>query len=200
MRWYDLIMCGNALKKPYVSSFEDLKGFEDFQFRVGKRVENWNPEAWIRCMKREWNGDPDDVLQNHLAVPIYSARLQVIIREQNIQGIQFLPLRVLRLDATEIPGFAIANILNTPPAMDMNRSEYDIFEDDYFDSADRGRVAGVFKMVLKRTVLEDCDIIRPLEFLVSEYASERFKRAFQAGHCNRLFVRGSAFNVTGCQG
>src|SRR5262249_11507622 len=140
MRWYELILWGNAVARPFVSNLDDLKGVEDWQLREGRRIENWNREAWIRCMKREWDGDPDDVLQTHLGVPIYSPRLQQIVQEQHFFGIQFLPIHVFRMDASEIPGFAIANILNIPSAMDMESSGYDRFGEDYFCVEDRGRV------------------------------------------------------------
>jgi hypothetical protein len=183
MRWYDLIMWGNTVKKPFVSDLDDLKGFEDWQFDQGKHIENWNPEAWIRCTDRAWNGDPDDVLQTHLGVPIFSPRLQRIVEQERFSGIQFLPIHVLRLDASEITGFAIANILNAPSAMDLENSEYQRFEQDYFDPADRGKIAAVYEMVLKRTALAGYDIVRPKEFLVAQYASERFRAAFEAGGC-----------------
>jgi Immunity protein family (Imm11) len=195
MRWYDLIMCSNTVAKPFVSNFDDLKGFEDWQLRAGKRIEDWNPEAWIRCLKPEWNGDPDDVLQTHLAVPIYSPRLQTVIRDARFSGIQFLPIRVLRMDASEIPGFAVANILNIPSAMDMDNSLYDRFEEDYFDAADRGKVAGVYKMVLKRDALTGYDIVRPKEFRQSEYASERSCVRVRALYW--LFIPGSAVDLMG---
>jgi Immunity protein family (Imm11) len=183
MRWYDLIMCSNTVARPFVSNFDDLKGFEGWQFNEGKYISGWKPEAWIRCMKPEWNGDADDVLQNHLGVPIYSSRLQRIVEEEHFTGIQFLPIRVLRMDTSEIPGFAIANILNIPPAMDMDQSEYERFNDDYFCAEDRGRVRTVYKMVLKRAALQGFDVIRPKEFLPAAYASHRFKLAFEAARC-----------------
>jgi hypothetical protein len=183
MQWYDAIMWGNAVKKPFVSNFDDLRGFEDWQLRAGTRIDNWNPEAWIRCMRAQWNGDPDDVLQTHVALPIYSPRVQAIVRKENFSGIQFLPIHVLRMDASEIPGFAVANILNIPAAMDMEASHYDKFEDDYFAPADRGKVAGVYKMVLRQNALNNYDIIRPKEFRQSVFVSERFKLAFEAAAC-----------------
>ena len=65
---------------------------------------------------------PDDALQNDIAIPIYSPRLQSALQEAAITGIQFLPIHVLRLDGSEIPGFAVANIICVRPAMDMEKS------------------------------------------------------------------------------
>ena len=183
MRWYWAINCSNTVDEPFVSDADDLKGFQDWQLWKGKPIENWRQDAWIRCTDPECDGDPDDVLQTHLGIPIYSFRLQKIIREAGFPGIQFLPIRVLRRDGTEIPGFAVANIVNLLSAMDMEKSEYDVFEEDDPVPERHGRVSGVYKMVLKGVALTGYDIVRVKEFPPSEYVSERFKLQFEAANC-----------------
>ena len=183
MHWYWAISWENTVQNPFVSSTEDIYGHEEWEFRRGEYAERWNPQAWIQCTKAEWDGEPDDVLQTHLNIPIYSSRLQEVIGKARFSGIQFLPIRVLRLNGSEVPGFAIANILNIPSTMDMEQSWYDKFADDYFAPEDRGRVSGVYRMVLKQKSLEGCDIIRVREFHQSVYVSERFKREFEAARC-----------------
>jgi hypothetical protein len=183
MRWYWVISCSNTVPKAFVSSAEDLKGHEDWQLDIGQYVKNWDPTAWIQCTDPEWDGEPDDALQTHLAIPIYSPRLQEVIGNARFSGIQFLPLRVLHMNGSEIPGFAIANILNIPTAMDMEKSLYGRYEEDYFCPEDRGRVSGVYRIALKQTSLKGFDIIRVKEFCRSLYVSERFKLEFEAARC-----------------
>ncbi|HKD79392.1 MAG TPA: DUF1629 domain-containing protein [Candidatus Angelobacter sp.] len=180
MRWYWAISWGKTVSNPFVSSAEDLKGYEDWQLERGHHIEHWDPTAWIRCTKPEWDGEPDDVLQTHLAIPIYSPRWQEVIRNARFSGIQFLPIRVLHMNGGEIPGFAIANILNIPFAMDLERSHYTMFDDDDCEPEDRGKVSGVYRMVLRRSPLSNYDVIRVKEFHQSLYVSERFKLEFEA--------------------
>ncbi len=182
MRWHWAISWGNTVPEPFVSDSDDLKGYEDWHLRRGQRVDRWDPTAWIQCTDREWDGEPDDVLQTHLNVPIYSRRLQEIIGKAGFVGIQFLPIRVLHMDRLEITGFAIANILNIPSAMDLELSWYDKFEGDCAPE-DLGKVSGVYRMVLKRSALSGYDIIRVKEFHQSPYVSERFKLEFEAAKC-----------------
>jgi len=153
MRWYWAIAWGNTVLQPYVSSAEDLKCYDDWQLEKGEYIENWNPSCWIQSTKPEWDGEPDDVLQTHLAIPIYSPRWQGVICNAGFSGIQFLPIRVLHMNGGEIPGFAIANILNIPSAMDMELSHYTMFNEDDCEPEDRGKVSGVYRMVLKRGAL-----------------------------------------------
>lgn len=181
MRWYWVISCNNTVLKPFVSSAGDLKEYEDWQLRRAQRVENWNPSVWIQCTDPEWDGEPDDALQNHLALPIYSPRLQGVIGNAKFSGVQFLPIRVLHLNGTEIPGFAIANILNIPSAMDMEHSLYDVEEGS--GPKDQREVAGVYRMALRSSALGGYDIIRVKEFYPSLYVSERFKLEFEAARC-----------------
>lgn len=181
MNWYWVITCSNTVPKAFVSSAEDLKGYEDWQLERGQFVTNWDSSAWIRSRDPEWDGEPDDALQNHLALPIYSARLRKAIQEAEFIGIQFLPIQVLHMNGSEITGFAIANILNTPSAMDKERSLYDVCEEDC-DPEDRGKVS-VYRMVLKRGALNGYDVIRVKEFYPPLYVSERFKVEFEAAGC-----------------
>jgi hypothetical protein len=188
MRWHWVLSCGNTVRDAFVSSAEDLKGYEDWQLGRGHYVDNWDPTSWIQCTDPEWDGEPDDALQNHLALPIYSPRLQKLIKDAKFSGIQFLPIRVLHMNGTEIPGFAIANILNLPSAMDLEHSWYGIFRGDCAPE-DRGRVSGVYRMVLKRSALSGYDVIRVKEFHQSLYVSERFKREFEAAQCTGYLFR-----------
>ena len=181
MLWYWAIAWGNTVSQAYVSDADDLKGYEDWHFRKGQYIEDWNPGAWIQCTDPKWDGEPDDVLQTHLNIPIYSPRLQALIRNTKFSGIQFLPIRVLHMNESEIPGFAIANILNIPSAMDMERSHYTMFNEDDCEPVDRGKVSGVYRMVLKRSALSGYDVVRVKEFHQSLYVSDRFKSEFEIG-------------------
>lgn len=101
-----------------------------------------------------------------------------------VTGIQWLPIHVLRPDGTEFPGYAIANIVNlVEGAMDLERSDYDIYPPDYFLPERVGKVRGIRIPVLRGEKLKGLDIFRPAEFKVEYYVSERFKEAFEKAGC-----------------
>jgi hypothetical protein len=183
VNWYNLVWWDNTVDDPYVSDSEDLKGVDDWDLTSGQHISNWSSEAWIRCTNSDYDGDPDDVLANHLGVPIYSSRLRRVLDAAGIAGIQYLPIQVLHKDGSEILGYQVANILNKVPALDLEKSAYTRYGDDHFIPERRGQLFTVRKAVLKRDALSGYDIIRLEEWPVYEAASERFKQAFEEARC-----------------
>lgn len=184
MKWYHVIRHDNAVDDPYIAGTGDLMGVEQDDLWSGKLITNWNDAAWIQASAPEDDGDPDDALQSYLRPPIYSASLRKALSDAGIGGIQYLPLHVLRPDGTEIPGYAIANILNlVSGALDLERSDYDVYPPDYFLPERVGRVRGLRIPVLRKDKLEGLDIIRLAEYEAPFYVSERFKEAFEKAGC-----------------
>jgi hypothetical protein len=165
-----------------------LGSFEDWQLREGKEVLGWPDDAWIKADPRA-DGDPDDVLQTHLGVPIYSARLRNALAKSGISGIQYLRLKVLRVSGAELPGFAIANIINRIAALDLDRSAFTTYADDYFLPQRRGDIFSLRKPVLRAGTLDGVDVFRLQEYLVAEFVSERFVLAFRSAGCTGYAFR-----------
>lgn len=180
-KWYKPIGCDNTVANPFVADSEDLKGLDEWSFYGGQLFEKWDETVWFQAKESKNDGDPDDVLQNALGfLPIFSARLRKALDKAGITGIQYLPVHVLHYDGTPVEGFAIANILNFLPALDIDESDYDIFDNDYFLPKRRGKIRGIRKAVLHRTVIERYDIFRLNEFDLHIYVSELFRNVFVA--------------------
>jgi len=182
MHWYSFAW-DDSVEKPYVSDTDDLKGFHESQLTSGAEIVGWDDRAWIRCTDPEYDGQPADALASHLGVEIYSLRLRQALDKSGMRGIQYLPIRVLRRDGPEISGYQIANFLNKVRALDLERSEYNRYKDDYFIPERRGRISMLKKVVLKSKALENFDVIRLEEYFTYKAVSERFKKAFEAAHC-----------------
>lgn len=184
MKWYWAIDNDNAVANPYVAGTGDLMGVEGWELWSGKPISNWNEASWIKAETAEDDGDPDDALQDYLSPPIYSPRLRQALEAAGIGGIQWLPLHVLRPDGTEIPGYAIANIVNlVEGALDLERSDYDVYPPDYFLHERVGKVRGLRIPVLRAEKLQGLDIIRLAEYEAPFYVSERFKDTFEKAGC-----------------
>lgn len=178
--WYWVVSCDNTVDDPLVTDSAEL-GVDPERLDVGHLVEGWSELAWLRANKFENDGVPDDVLQNHLGLPIFSARLRAALEGAGVVGIQYLPVRLIRPNGQEITGFSIANIVERRRALDRARSDYDVFPDDYFLADRRGGVRGIRQAVLCVDALAGCDVARLDEFPSSVYVSERFKNVFEAG-------------------
>lgn len=184
MKWYWVIDCDNAVANPYVADTGDLMGMEQWELWSGKPIANWDETAWIQARKPGNGGDPDDALQSYLSPPIYSTRLRQALEAAGIDGIQWLPLHVLRPDSTEIPDYSIANIVNlVEGALDLKRSDYDVYPADYFLPERVGKMRALRIPVLRGEKLNGLDIVRPAEYKVEYYVSERFKDAFEKAGC-----------------
>jgi Immunity protein family (Imm11) len=181
MKWYWSIDCTKTVKNPFVSNSDNLeqKGYEELAFYRGMYIKGWDDSAWIRAVDEAHDGDPDDVIQSHLGLPIYSLRLRETLEGAGIKGIQYLPIKVYRPNGDQIEGFSLVNVLHLLSALDMEKSDYDVFPDDYFYLEDRGKVMGIRNAVLKADVVQGYDIIRLQEYYVGLYVSERFKRLFR---------------------
>jgi len=179
-KWYDPLECDNTVKNPFIADSEDLKGVDELDLVRGQLIENWDETAWFKSSKPKLCGNPDDVLQNALGLPIYSARLRKTLDKAGVTGIQYLPVGVFRSNNSLIKGFAIANILSLLPAMDFDKSDYDLYEEDYFLLERRGKVRGIRKPVLRSIVIEGYDVFRLKEFNRYIIVSERFRNIFIA--------------------
>jgi hypothetical protein len=179
-RWFWAVSCDNTTADPFVADEAELE-YEDSALRVGRKVEAWQETACVKATAPENDGEPDDVLQTCLAVPIYSRRLRLALDEGGIGGIQYLPIRVVRPNGELIAGFSVANILNCVDALDLRLSAVSRYPADYFLPARRGLIRSVNAPVLVRSAVAAYDIIRLSVFTPSVYVSERFERIFRDG-------------------
>jgi hypothetical protein len=93
---------------------------------------------------------------------------------------------IVRSSGSRLSNFAIANIVEKRTALDLRRSDYDVFPDDYFIAERRGRIRSVRRAALRSEALPDADAFRLEEFPSRLFASERFVRVFEDMRCTGL--------------
>ncbi len=111
-------------------------------------------------------------------IPIYSQRLKTALEKLEVEGIQYLPIKVQGFDGTIYDNFHIANITNIINAFDYEKSVYDIFPDDFTNPNVRGKLAGARKYVLKSSEINNCDIFRLAEFKRRFFVTDKIKKVF----------------------
>jgi hypothetical protein len=190
MKWYSLIQGFEPeARRFYVSRKGDLEGCEWWHFSEGKRIEKWTSSAWIQSKSVTEDAPPDDGIVNHFGLLIFSSKMRIALENAGISGVQYLPIRVLKSDDTEHPGYSIANALNIVMALNRQESDFSVFPQDYFDPKDRGRISGIRKAVLEQSALQDFHIVRLKEFLEGIYVSELFVNTY-----NRHRLTGYTFS------
>lgn len=183
MKWYQPIECDNTVKNPLICDFDNLEqfGYNENSFKEGKLVDGWNDSMLLQAKKKKNDGKPDDALQNHLMLPIYSLNLITELNKAAISGIQYLPIKVLKSNNDCVDIFSIANILNIIEAFDEQKSDFNRFSEDFPNPNVRGKIAGVKKYVLQKEKLIGLDIIRLKEYKQRFFVSEKFQDIFEKG-------------------
>ena len=181
MKWYEPIDCDNTVPDPFVCDTDNLEGsgLTRSDFLKGNLIEGWPDNISFQARKVPNDGTPDDALQNHLMLPVYSERLLHALQDERIQGLQFLPIRVKRPNGELIPGFSIVNIINSVSALDLDHSICHRFPLDFANPNVRGKIAGIQRTVLLGDRLTGLDIIRLKDFKQSFFVSERIKNLFE---------------------
>ncbi len=189
-KWHLVVRNDHAARTPFVAdraSFDDLA--DQGAFVSGASIEGWDPAAWMQASRRDRVGALDDALQNHLGLPVFSASLSDALNRSGIRGIQYLPVKVLRPDGTVVACFSLANVTNVVEALDRQRSEYEVFPDEYFLPERRGRLRALKRVVLNAEHLGGGDVLRAKEYPQSLFVNDRFKRAFEGGRFSGLSFR-----------
>jgi hypothetical protein len=157
----------------YVSSRGDLDGHEWRRFEEGRPIQGWNCRAWIQSTSPERDWPADDGLANHFSLLIFSERLRIALDDACINGIQYLPIRVLKSDDTEYTGYSIANIMNEISMLDRDRSTSSVFSQNCLSRETGSRFWDARQAGLKEEALRVFDIIRVSDFPEAVYVSQR---------------------------
>lgn len=189
MKWYSVITNDRAVLEPLVTEAHDFRGIDSDALYSGGIIKGWNSDAYLQVSRPELDGDPDDALQNHLDLLIFSPRLRTALAEQGVPGFQFLPIQIIKSTGERLADFAIAHVVELRAALDLERSAYEVFPNDYFLPDRRGLIRSLRRAVLKKAALYDTDAIRLKEFFPRVCVSERFVTAFEEARCTGLSFR-----------
>ena len=179
MRWYQAISCDNTVQRPFIGDEGYLGDLQDHDLYSCTQIAKWTGSAWTKGGMPGNDGEPDDVLQTCFPFPVFSLRLRSGLEKVGIRGIQYLPIHVIRYDRSEIDGFEIANVTNCLNALDLDRSEYVRFPNNYLIERRRGEIRAITWAILKSSEIQDYDIMRLSQFKPPLYVSERFVRLFR---------------------
>ncbi|MFA5794980.1 MAG: DUF1629 domain-containing protein [Candidatus Brocadiia bacterium] len=98
-----------------VTDKEDFYGFDEWELTRIKFIDNWNPKITLYSC---YDGRPQ-AAWSHSSWEVASPELIKAFKDADIQGIQWLPLRIIRMDGKELKGFHAINILNSFSAYDV---------------------------------------------------------------------------------
>jgi len=186
VQWYQMICAegGDAWKHTLRTSKENLFGIDYFVLHRGEAVANWNPRCWLGADMSEDDGEPFDVLCDHLGLPIFSERLQSALLEHPVQPeeVQLLPVRLIRPTKEEIRGFSIVNILHPVDSLDVDRSKLVLRDPKMIDPlTNLPRVRAIGHYALRADALKGRSIIRLENHTIPVFVCQQFVNVFRSG-------------------
>jgi hypothetical protein len=148
----------------------DLRGFKYTDLLVGKVIEQWDENI---CLYYEEEGELEDFLANPLHWPILSQRFVALLDRMDVSQIQYFPANIRnKVTGRKIIGYHIANVMELIPALDWEKSDYELWDDG------SGDIRRLYKLVIvKSKVRPGAHIFRLAEDPFSLIVSEELKVA-----------------------
>lgn len=188
-QWYDLSLhVERRTVRPLETGEENLCGYLGCHLKFGSPIHDWNPNAWLRSQSVEDDGNPDDILLEHLGVPTFSRRLRHALERAGVgqEDIQYLPVHVFKSTGEELEGYAFANVIARVDALDYQRTDWGPLPPDPNEGIDpdtgKPQVHAIWRAGLIEARLEGHDVIRLVEFFPPVYVSERFADVYRDGN------------------
>lgn len=185
MKWFELWFGGEQNRRDdyLLLSIHDFGSASKAELCMGQRVEYWPSGAWYASESTDDDGEPDDILAEHLGIPVFSERLRRALGKIGSNDIQYLPVAIRNSKGKEYRGFQIANVVTRlSGALDLAASNLATRVQANDDDVDF-EVLGIYTTVLCKEALRDHDVIRLDEFWPAIYVSDAFRTAFQISSC-----------------
>jgi hypothetical protein len=179
MKYYKLIL-DDSNEKDVVCHCEETFGFEQYELKEGKFIENWNKNITFYYNPKE--GDIlTDYLANNLGWFIVSKKFKDIINELGTSEIQYLPVNIVDLESNSNKNiYYVANVLEVVDAIDLEHSDYSVME------LDNEKIYSIRKYALKQEGIINKDLFKLNGDEIPLFVSESFKHSVET------------YNITGC--
>ena len=184
-KWFEFYMSEeNSAEKPLMPNLDELFGLNEYYLKIGRRIEDWNPQSFLKSENEEHDGTPDDYLADPLGVPIFSPKLRHAMERNDVgtHDIQYLPIRVFQSTDEEVHGYSVANVITRVPALNREHSEMLDEDPDEIDPLTNAPIVrSIWRAALNEGSLTGHDVIRLTEFWAPVFVSERFAKVFRSG-------------------
>lgn len=169
---YYKVWFSEADQEGLIAYGHDLRGVNRYIVFDGTWIENWPPNVTLYVEGKH----PEDYLFSTLNgwIPL-SKRVQQVFEACDIQGVQFLPIRIVHKSGVEIPGYAVLNVLNVIPALDHEHTVWLTSEKDQVEYPQ----LNILKVALNRDAIGGIDIFRLQESRTEMFISRRLKECLE---------------------
>ncbi len=150
----------------------DLKGVSEYFIYQPEPAEEW-PEG-ITFYATKGGEYADDYLFATGGWILISERVKQILEELGVEGVQFLPIRVVRKETgEEVPGYYVLHVWRHISALD---EEHTVFLEP---RSERYPEPIIGKVALRKEAIGNADAFRLAEYDVQVYVSRRVKERLE---------------------
>lgn len=144
------------------------KGWFEYIIINGKKIDDW-PNVEFYYSSKASNLESEYLL-NAASLPIIHKKVQQKFEQEGIEGIQYLPIKLIDVVTNEINlNYVVMNVLNMIEAYDMQKSEYN------YDEKTNSYWFLPHTTYLDKEVCSNYDIFRCNKDTIPIYVSEKIK-------------------------
>ncbi len=165
----------------WLKTFPEEFDGNSYLLNKGVTAEKWFPKNVVFKMAMESGMQVVDIVPNTLMKKIISEKVKDVLEEHSTSKCEFLPIKIKNHKGRLVEGlFYIANLLESVPCLDKNRSEFVI---DALDKTQMDHISHLF--LDEKMISEDIDLFRLSEmntlFLIREDLVSKLKEAQISG-------------------
>lgn len=159
---------------------DNLTDFDPELLVSGRSLSDWPSDATLIVEGYE--------LTDYLFYPLspwitVSEKVQLAIRRSNLQGVQFLPLRVEHVSGASLPGYSVLNVLEVRSALDVGHTEWLTPEREKSQYPE----LNIWKIALDSQKLRGTHIFRLAEVRTEVFVSEVFVQSLRTEKATKGF-------------
>lgn len=168
MKYYKLVYDYEHDDRYVNCTVRTIGGIDEYATSNGKLIQDWKEVVL------EYNPNNGNIMTDYVANVyrwlIVSNKFRSEIKEIVSDKIQYLPIKIVNsINKEENSLYQVANILDVVDALDLDSSQYDIFE------LDDEKIISVEKYALKKTKIQEHHIFRLKNDTIPVFVSEKIK-------------------------
>ena len=141
----------------------------NYNMLKGEKIENWDEDVIF-----QYSNDEGIIFTDYLASNnrwlVVSEKFRRLIGEIESDSIQYLDIKIKNSRTDKINDtYKVANVITILDALDLENSQYDVFE------LDDKKILSIEKYALRKNMIENKNIFRLKDDTIPIFVSERFK-------------------------